>query len=100
MRQEVFHPKAFLSKKRNVRLGLTARTRVVQVLEKGESNIRVIANSANLSYNVVVHHLHLLEAERVVVRKSGKRPFLWELTGAGQQRLINLKERRMPFSQA
>jgi len=90
--KRVFHPRAFLSRKRNVRLGLASRTRVLQVLEKQESNTKGIANLSGLNYNVVIHHLRLLEAERVVVRKGEKRPFVWELTGVGQQRLINLKE--------
>jgi len=85
-----FHPKAFLSQKRNVKLGLTARTRIIQTLEKTASNIRSIANTTGMNYNIVRHHLRLLEVERVVTRK-GNRPFLWELTGAGQQRLVNLK---------
>lgn len=88
----VYHPKAFLSRKRNVRLGLVARTRILQVLEKQESNIKSIVSLSGLHYNVVVHHLHLLETERVVVRKGNKRPFVWELTGVGQQRLVNLNE--------
>lgn len=92
MNRNVFHPKAFLSGKKNVRLGLTARTLIIQTLEKGESKAKAIAISTNLHYNVIVHHLHLLEKEKVVIRKNDKRPFLWELTGAGQQRLINLKE--------
>lgn len=85
-----FHPKAFLSQKRNVKLGLTARTRIILTLEKTTSNIRSIANITGLNYNIVLHHLHLLETEKVVTRK-GNRPFLWELTGVGQQRLSNLK---------
>jgi len=85
-----FHPKAFLSQKRNVKLGLTARTRIILALEKTTSNIRSITNTTGLNYNIVLHHLRLLEAEKVVTRK-GKRPFLWELTGMGQQRLVNLK---------
>jgi len=85
-----YHPKAFLSIKRNVRLGLTARTRVIQALEKATSNARSISNAAGLNYKIVLHHLRLLEAEKVVTRK-GNKPFLWELTGAGQQRLVNLK---------
>lgn len=85
-----FHPKAFLSTKRNVRLGLTSRTKVIQALEKKASNARSISNATGLSYAIVLHHLRLLEAEKVVTRK-GKKPFLWELTGAGQQRLVNLK---------
>jgi len=90
--KRVFHPRAFLSRKRNVRLGLVARTRILQVLEKQESNIKSIVSLSSLHYNVVVHHLRLLEAERVVVRKGNRRPFVWELTGVGQQRLVNLKE--------
>jgi len=85
-----FHPKAFLSQKRNVKLGLTARTRVILALEKTASNARNVANTTGLNYNIVLHHLHLLEAEKVVIRK-GNRPFLWELTGMGQQRLGNLQ---------
>jgi len=90
--KRVFHPRAFLSRIRNVRLGLVARTRILQVLEKQESNIKSIVSLSSLHYNVVVHHLRLLEAERVVVRKGNRRPFVWELTGVGQQRLVNLKE--------
>lgn len=92
--KQVFHPRAFLSRIRNVTLGLAARTRILQVLEKQGSNVSGIGVASGLSYNVVVHHLRLLEAERVVTRKGDKRPFLWALTGAGQQRLINTKEQR------
>jgi predicted transcriptional regulator len=90
--ERVFHPRAFLSRKRNVRLGLSARTRVLQVLEKQESDIKNIVGLSGLHYNVVAHHLRLLEAERVAVRKGDKRPFVWTLTGVGQQRLNDLKK--------
>jgi len=87
-----FHPKAFLSQKRNVKLGLTARTRIILALEKAALNVRNVANTTGQKYNIVLHHLHLLEAEKVVTRK-GSKPFLWELTGVGQQRLSNLEAR-------
>ena len=90
MLKEVHHPKAFLSLKRNVRPGLTARTRIVLLLEKGASNAKSIAQKTELSYGVILHHLHLIEAENILVRK-GKRPYVWELTGAGQQRLTNTR---------
>jgi len=90
--KRVFHPRAFLSRKRNVRLGLIARTRILQVLEKQGSDVKGIVSLGGLNYNVVAHHLRLLEVERVVIRKGGKRPYFWELTGVGQQRLVNLKE--------
>ena len=88
----VFHPRAFLSRKRNVKRGLSARTRILQVLEKQESDIKNAMGLSGLHYSVVVHHLCLLEAERVVVRKGKKRPFVWQLTGVGQQRLNDLKK--------
>jgi len=85
-----FHPKAFLSQKRNVKLGLSARTRIILALEKAASSARSVANTTGLNYKIVLHHLRLLEVEKVVTRK-GNRPFLWELTGAGQQRLGSLR---------
>ena len=90
----VFHPRAFLSRKRNVRLGLVARTRILQILERHESHVRGLMSGSGLSYRVIVHHLHLLEDERVVVKKAGKKPYVWELTGIGQQRLVDSTEKR------
>jgi len=90
--RQVFHPKAFLLRRRNVQLGLVARTRILLVLEKQDSDVRGITNLSGLKYNVAVHHLRLLEVERVVLRKSQKKPYVWGLTGAGQQRLVDSKE--------
>lgn len=89
----VFHPRAFLSRKRNVQLGLFARTRILQILERHEAHVKGLMSASGLSYRVVVHHLHLLEEERVVARKSGKKPYVWELTGIGQQRLVDSTEK-------
>jgi predicted transcriptional regulator len=87
--KRVFYPRAFLSRKRNVRLGLLARTKILQALEKRESDAKGIMGPSGLKYNVVIHHLRLLEDERVVVKKGSKRPYVWQLTGVGQQRLVN-----------
>lgn len=87
--KRVFHPRAFLSRKRNVRLGLAARTKILQALEKRESDVKGIMSPSGLKYGVVIHHLRLLEAERVVVKKDGKKPYVWQLTGVGQQRLVH-----------
>jgi len=90
MLKEAYHPRAFLSLKRNVRPGLIVRTRIVLLIEKGALNAKSIAQKTKLSYGVVLHHLHLLETEKILVR-NGNRPYLWELTGAGQQRLTNTR---------
>ena len=83
-----FHPKAFLSQRRNVRLGLIARTRILSELEKSPAKVKEVADVSKLSYKSVLHHLHLLEVEKVTIR-SGNRPYVWQLTGVGQQRLSN-----------
>lgn len=88
-----YHPKAFLSLKRNVRPGLLARTKIVLILEKKASNAKSISQETGLSYASVLHHLHLLEAENILIRK-GKRSCVWELTGAGQQRLTDVRGKR------
>ena len=88
MVREIWHPKAYLSAIRNVKLGLRARTRILSVLEKNSSDARTIANETEMHYGVVVHHLKLLEAEEIVERK-GSKPHVWMLTGVGQRRLLS-----------
>ena len=85
------HPKAFLAQKRNVQPGLSARTQIIYVLEKRTCNTKTISRETGLSYKSVLYHLHLLEDEKILSRR-GRRTYVWELTGAGQQRLIAEKE--------
>jgi predicted ArsR family transcriptional regulator len=85
------HPKAFLTLKRNVQPGLSARTQIISVLEKRACDAKKISHETGLSYAVVLYHLHLLEAENILNRR-GRRSYIWQLTGAGQQRLIDGKE--------
>ncbi|MCX8150922.1 MAG: winged helix-turn-helix domain-containing protein [Candidatus Bathyarchaeota archaeon] len=74
---------------KSVKSGLVARTKILAILEVVPySAAGALAQKAGLSYVVVLHHLRLLEGEGIVRRKS-KRPYLWELTGAGQKRLVD-----------
>ncbi|KYH41969.1 MAG: hypothetical protein AYL32_002060 [Candidatus Bathyarchaeota archaeon B26-2] len=84
-----YHPKAFLTLKRNVPRGLANRTKVIMALEKEPSNAKELSEKTGMSYASVLHHLHLLEKEHIVARRGG-RPYMWELTGAGQQSLIEV----------
>jgi predicted transcriptional regulator len=83
-----FHPNAFLNSKKNIQPGLVARTKILAVLEAQISRTSTISKKADLSYSVVLYHLHLLETENIV-RHRGRRKYVWELTGVGQQRLVN-----------
>jgi len=67
---------------------LRARSQILNALEKGSSDAKSVAKDTKLQYNVVIHHLKLLEKEGMVERK-GRRPYIWGLTGLGQKRLTN-----------
>jgi predicted transcriptional regulator len=83
-----YDPNAYLVQKRNVRLGLVARTRILESVKKQASSIKDIGQVSGLKYAVVLYHLKLLEEERVIQRKGEKRPYSWSLTGLGQKRLV------------
>jgi DNA-binding transcriptional ArsR family regulator len=72
----------------NVKSGLTARTKILNFLEKQPISAGLIAQETRLSYDSVRHHLRLLEAEGKACRK-GRKPSIWMLTGLGQSRLVS-----------
>jgi predicted transcriptional regulator len=86
-----YHPNAFLSTRRNIRPGLVARTKIVLLLEKGTLNAKALVQQTRLSYSSVRYHLRLLETEKTIMHK-GDKPYSWQLTGVGQQRLTNLQK--------
>jgi predicted transcriptional regulator len=88
MIKESYHPNAHLMNIRNVKQGLRARTRALNILEDHSADAKTIGKEAEMSYRVVMHHLRLLEVEGTVERKKG-RPHVWVLTGLGQKRLTN-----------
>jgi len=88
MLKETYHPNAYLTNLRNVRLGLRARTKILKALEGGSGNAKTVAKEAAMHYGAAMHHLKLLQSEGIVRRASGKNA-VWTLTGAGQKRLVN-----------
>jgi len=90
MLKEAYHPNAYLSSIRNIKLGLKARTRLLDVLERLSVDAKTIAKETGMPYRVVMHHLRLLEAEGIVERK-GRKPHTWALSGLGQRRLTSLR---------
>lgn len=91
--KSAYHPKSFLTLKRNVHRGLINRTKIVSLLERDSLSAKALAERTRMKYNAVLHHLHLLEAEYIITRRGG-RPYIWELTGVGQQTLMkNIKAR-------
>jgi len=89
MFREAYHPNAYLSAIRNIKLGLRARTKILSALERLSVDAKSIARKTAMPYGVVMHHLRLLEAEGIVERK-GSKPHTWVLTGLGQKRLVTM----------
>lgn len=85
--KEAYHPNAYLQNLKNVKTGLSARTKILISLDKQPVSAIVIARDIAMHYPVVMYHLHLLEKEETICRK-GKRPCVWVLTGLGQKRLV------------
>lgn len=73
---------------RNVRLGLRARTLILNFLENNNASAKNISKETGMRYEVVLHHLRLLKTEEVIEREKA-RPYVWKLTGIGQKRLTN-----------
>jgi len=82
-----FHPKAYLTSKRNVKAGLLSRSKILVVLERERKSASAIAKEASISYECVTYHLKALKKERLVERLSKTKPFTWGLTPFGQQKL-------------
>jgi predicted transcriptional regulator len=86
MARDEMHPKAYLATKRNVKAGLSARSKILFVLEEAKRRAPDISKRSGLGYDCVIYHLRSMRKERLVER-SRQRPFLWALTRFGQQRL-------------
>ena len=82
-----FHPKAYLTSKRNVKTGLISRSKILVVLERERKSASAIAKEASISYECVTYHLKALRKERLVDRLTKTKPFTWGLTPFGQQKL-------------
>jgi predicted transcriptional regulator len=82
-----FHPKAYLTSKRNVKAGLLSRSKILVVLERELKSASAIAKEASLSYECVTYHLKSLKKERLVDKLTKTKPFTWGLTPFGQQKL-------------
>lgn len=83
------HPKAFLTRKRNVKAGLEARTIIISCLEVGPKRTREICKETGFSFVKVAYHLKSLLKEKLVASTGGKRSHAWFLTEYGQQRLAD-----------
>lgn len=72
---------------KNVKAGLRSRTKIINRLEVNSNTAIILTNITSMSYSAILHHLRLLEREGLV-KRTGKRPFNWQITGIGQKQLV------------
>jgi len=88
--KENYHPNAFLERRKNVTRGLKARTKILEVLGRNKPlTVNEVSELAALSYSSSLHHLRLLEDEQIM-KREGKKPYRWKITGRGQKSLDQL----------
>lgn len=86
-KKQAFHPKAYLTSKRNVKAGLISRSKIIIALERERKKARDIARETALSYECVTYHLKAMKRDRLVDKMGKGKPFTWSLTPFGQQKL-------------
>lgn len=85
MNEKIIEALAFLRNIKNVKKGLTTRSKIIRVLKKSRSSAKEIANKINMSYSAIRRQLKLMEKENIV-REIGRK---WILTGYGQRELTD-----------
>ncbi len=73
---------------RNVSRGLESRTKILNVMEKGKTNVQDISEKADLGTACVSYHLKLLLKQRIVTMSKSGRAGRWSLTKYGQEKLF------------
>jgi predicted transcriptional regulator len=74
---------------RNVSRGLSSRTKIIEIMEKGKNNVTEISEKAGLSQSCIGYHLRLLLKQRVVTVAQSGRVGRWTLTKYGQEKLFS-----------
>ena len=69
--------------------GLESRTKIIEVMERGKTQIREIGEKAGLSPSCVGYHLKLMKKQRIVSMTESGRSGRWALTKYGQEKLFS-----------
>ena len=83
---ETISPKALLSKIRNTKRGVSARSAIIrQLTTSNEQTIKQMVRELSRSRAAISRQLKNLEKENLVTRRKLKRENFWRLTGRGQK---------------
>ncbi len=87
-KEKIERSEAILRKKRNTRIGLKMRNKILQFLYENPLKFFTTAevmDGIGSSYASVAYHLKNMLLENVVLMEKRERRNLWKITGLGQQ---------------
>ena len=87
-KEKIERSEAILRKKRNTRLGLKKRNKILQFLYNDHSKFYTTAevmDGIGSNYASVAYHLKNMLLENVVLMEKRERRNIWKITGLGQQ---------------
>jgi len=86
----LIRPRAYLRRIRNVRRGVSTRSKIIDHLIRKPSTTSELADRIGLSKSSIRRHLKNMSAERIVERFKFRGKIFWKLTGSGQMALEEL----------
>ena len=87
-KEKIERSEAILRKKRNTRIGLKMRNKILQFLYNDPAKFFTTAeimDGIGSNYASVTYHLKNMLLENVVLKEMRNRRNLWQITGLGQQ---------------
>ena len=87
-KEKIERSEAILRKKRNTRIGLKMRIKILQFLYENPLKFFTTAevmDGIGSNYASVAYHLKNMLHENVVLKEKRERRNLWKITGLGQQ---------------
>ena len=81
------YPRAYLRRIRNVRRGVSTRSKIIDALKQRPLTVNELAELIQLSPSTIRRHLRNMSRERIVLKFKSEGKMLWRLTGIGQAAL-------------
>ena len=86
-RSPPIYPRAYLRRIKNVKRGVSTRSRIIDALKQKPLTINELAELMEMSPSTIRRHLRNMSREGIVLKFKSERKRLWKLTGRGQTAL-------------
>lgn len=80
-----YHPNAYIPLRVNKRTGLEKRTKILNVLAKGEASLKSLQMEVGIRTSTLKYHLRLLEKHKIVEKRRIKKEIVIRELRTGQR---------------